>query len=161
MMICYACSMLLRRAQQLDIPHIITHKFLPAAAAHVHTYMKARSKRESSLLSLSLSLSLSHTHTHTHTFTHPLPQQLRCHKTTHCSVYNILYVGIIPISCDCLNFAVSADAPISTIEEAVMREYGSHLHVAMRGPSGNRRYFRQAVRSLLPLLLPQDVLTSK
>ena len=56
---------------------------------------------------------------------------------------------------------MSADASISVIEEAVTREYGDQLHEAMRGPSGNLRYFRQAVHSLLPLLLPSDVLTSK
>lgn len=56
-MIRYAVAMLLRRAQRLDVPHLITHKFLPVAAAHIHVYMKARSKGK-------------YTHTHTQTNTH-------------------------------------------------------------------------------------------
>ena len=51
-MIRYACAMLLRRAQQLDVPHLIMHKFLPVATAHIHIYMKARSKCKSLSLSL-------------------------------------------------------------------------------------------------------------
>ncbi len=70
-MIRYACSMLLRRAQHLDVPHLIMHKFLPVAAAHIHIYMKARSKCKS--LSLSLPpfpfLPLLHIHKHSHVTT--------------------------------------------------------------------------------------------
>lgn len=49
-MIRYVVAMLLRRAQRLDVPHMIMHKFLPVAAAHIHIYMKARVKGVASLV---------------------------------------------------------------------------------------------------------------
>ena len=45
-MIRYASAMLLRRAQRLDVSHLVTHKLLPAIAAHIHIYMKARPRCE-------------------------------------------------------------------------------------------------------------------
>lgn len=56
---------------------------------------------------------------------------------------------------------VPLDASIAQIEAAVLQEYGSHLHTAMRGPTGNSRYFRQLTKTLIPLLLPEQVLHSR
>lgn len=56
---------------------------------------------------------------------------------------------------------VPLDASIAQIEAAVLQEYGSHLHTAMRGPTGNSRYFRQLTKTLIPLLLPEQVLQSR
>ncbi|XP_064382621.1 sorting nexin-14-like [Halichondria panicea] len=96
----FAVASLLRRAQRIDIPHIISHKLLQAVASHIYICNRVRRK--------------------------------------------------LPL-----------DASIAQIEAAVLQEYGSHLHTAMRGPTGNSRYFRQLTKTLIPLLLPEQVLHSR
>lgn len=56
---------------------------------------------------------------------------------------------------------VPVSASIADIEAVTLKEYGDHLHTAMRGPTGNSSYFRKLTKTLAPLLLPEQVLQSK
>ena len=47
------------------------------------------------------------------------------------------------------------------IEEAVIAEYGDHIHIAMRGKTANHRYFRRLAQALVPILLPRELQQSK
>ena len=150
----HAASILLRRVQRVDLAKLITSKFLQAIAAHIHIYAKAREKREEEEegrghVGKRGWLPLPHTHTHTHTYTH---------THTHMSGLKEKFdPSIFPAA----HIPVPADASVASIEAAVQKAYGDHTHTAMRGRTGNLRYFRRLARALLPILLPEDMLQSK
>lgn len=48
----HSCSILLRRAKRLDVPLLISSKFLQAISTHVHFYVKGRRKCEWDLMQL-------------------------------------------------------------------------------------------------------------
>ena len=153
----HAAAIVLRRAQKIDLPQLITSKFLQVIASHINIYVKAREKCEwvegggrggggggrGGREGL-------HMHVHVVHMCHT------CMYITH-MCHTCMYVHVLTSAVH----AVPANAPVADIEAAVMQAYGDHTHIAMRGPTGNVRYFRRVARTLLPLLLPEDMLQSR
>ena len=76
-------------------------------------------------------------------------------------VYLRIMVGITLYLCSHTHDTVPDDASLEDIQKAVLTQYGSHTHKAMRGSTADLSYVRHLVSAVAPFLVSSDHANSK